>query len=98
MDGDPVWRKMSGDHLPWQTHAGDRVKTLRIARGMTQVELAKALGVAVPVLSAIEHGAVVPSGSLVDYLGLFLDIPRNYFTNDDQPPRLGPWNCPRHAD
>jgi transcriptional regulator with XRE-family HTH domain len=48
---------------------GERIKTLRLARGMTQRELGKRVGVSAPAITQLESGtSKVPKGTVLDGL------------------------------
>lgn len=47
---------------------GDRLRALRLERGLTQRELAESVGVGFPHISRIEAGRDVPSNALLDAL------------------------------
>lgn len=59
---------------------GLRIKELRQSRGISQLQLAEALGVHQTMISAIERGSVSPSMKLFlalqDFFGVTLTAPR----------------------
>ena len=50
------------------------VRSLRVARGLSQEELAVDAGVAAPYLSRIENGSVNPTVAVLDRLARALDV------------------------
>jgi transcriptional regulator with XRE-family HTH domain len=44
---------------------GQQIKTIRTLRGMSQIELGRAVGVSHATISYIESGTMVPNGELV---------------------------------
>jgi transcriptional regulator with XRE-family HTH domain len=59
---------------PPQTSFGQRMFTLRKARGLTQIDLAKALGTTQRVISYYETGAPLPSASFLVALAQTLAV------------------------
>lgn len=54
---------------------GKRIKKLRVARGLTQIELASLLGVTHPLISMIERDKVKPNARMVRRLGDIFKVP-----------------------
>jgi len=68
---------------------GERIRTLRKQKGMTQAELAKEAGISRATLSKLENGliaqiSVVTLAEILNALGYELDItPLNPFASED---------------
>lgn len=54
---------------------GDRVRRRRLEKGLTMVDVSRALGISIPYISELERGAKQPpAGDLIERLAKFLDI------------------------
>lgn len=58
---------------------GETIKTFRVKAGLTQVMLAKKVGIVPPYLSAIENDRKEPSVSLIKNIGTALNIAPEVF-------------------
>ena len=58
----------------------EKLKERRVAQGLTQQELANALGVSKQAYSAWERGVKVPASDKVEQLEKLLSVPKGYFT------------------
>jgi putative transcriptional regulator len=62
----------------------NRIKELRIERGITQEKLAKAIGIARPYLSKIERGDSEPGGAIMLKIADYFGLPaQDIFSNTD---------------
>lgn len=68
---------------------GERVARLRKEKGLTQVELAKALGVAQPIVSKYESGELRLHGELIIRLAELLDVSTDELLGLEKKPRAG---------
>ena len=64
----------AGDMAKRSERIGPSVRRLRLARGMTQRELAEAADCADPTLSRIERGRLVPSVELANRIAAALEV------------------------
>lgn len=75
-----------------QAAVGERVRRLRVAVGLGQVELAQALGLASGAVSMLENGRMPLDQSLVDALARTFDCSPTYFVHDGGEPLVTrPW-------
>jgi Zn-dependent peptidase ImmA (M78 family)/transcriptional regulator with XRE-family HTH domain len=75
-----------------QAAVGERVRRLRVAVGLGQVELAQALGLASGAVSMLENGRMPLEESLVDALAKTFDCSPAYFTHQGGEPLVTrPW-------
>ena len=58
----------------------EKLKERRVAQGLTQQELANALGVSKQAYSAWERGVKEPASDKVEQLEKLLSVPKGYFT------------------
>ena len=58
----------------------EKLKERRVEQGLTQQELANALGVSKQAYSAWERGVKVPASDKVEQLEKLLSVPKGYFT------------------
>lgn len=65
-------------------HFGKRIKTLRLQRNMSQLELAKALAVTKSGVSAYETGARMPSYSVLIKIAQFFNVSTDYLLGLDE--------------
>lgn len=63
---------------------GDRIKTLRMARNLSQVELARKLHVSKQSVSNWENNNILPSVDMVKKLALFFSCSTDYLLEMDQ--------------
>lgn len=70
------------------TTKGDRIKASRLAKGMTQADLAKKLGVSPQAINKYEKGTVtnIPSDK-IDMLCKLLEVPPEYLLGWEQSPQ-----------
>ncbi|MCD8485024.1 helix-turn-helix domain-containing protein [Candidatus Woesebacteria bacterium] len=61
---------------------GERIKIARQARGMTQGDLGKVIGISSKTISAIEVGRVEPSITQMQALSAVLEEPIGYFVGE----------------
>ena len=61
---------------------GRRVAALRKRAGLTQAELAKALGVSVPLVGYYERQTPNPTLEIVNKLAIFFDVRPSYFLDE----------------
>lgn len=73
-----------------QGQLGERVARLRKEKGLTQVELAKALGVAQPIVSKYESGELRLHGELIIRLAELLGVSADELLGLVDRPRAGP--------
>jgi transcriptional regulator with XRE-family HTH domain len=73
-----------------QEKLGERVALLRKERGLTQVELAEALGVAQSIVSKYESGELRLHGELIIQLAELLDVSADELLGLVERPRTGP--------
>lgn len=57
---------------------GERLKNIRIERGLTITKLAKELKVSAAVLSKYERGLVLPKATFLLKLAIFFDVSSDY--------------------
>ena len=62
---------------------GNKIKQLRQERGLTQNELAKALGVSAAAIGNYEQGIRFPSAALVSKIADFFNVYVEYLMSDD---------------
>jgi len=65
------------------TDFGPRIKLLRTQKGMTQLDLARRLGVSKTIMSAYETGLRKPSYDVLMELVLFFNVSMNWIFNSD---------------
>ena len=63
---------------------GYRIAQLRIARGMSQVDLAKALGVAQPTIANWEKGAKRPASAKLAKVAEYFNVSTDYLLGTDK--------------
>lgn len=80
-----------------QEMLGERVAQLRKERGLTQVELAEALGVAQSIVSKYESGELRLHGELIIQLAELLDVTADELLGLVDRPRAGPTKDKRLA-
>jgi DNA-binding XRE family transcriptional regulator len=61
---------------------GDKIKALRDNKGISQQDLAKAIGVSDQAISAWENNKKVPRMGSVERLASFFDVPKTYLIED----------------
>ncbi len=61
---------------------GDKIKALRDKKGISQQDLAKAIGVSDQAISAWENNKKVPRMGSVEKLASFFDVPKTYLIED----------------
>jgi transcriptional regulator with XRE-family HTH domain len=64
-----------------KSHIGVRIKSARKLKGLTQEELAAAVGKAVETISNIERGYVLTGLETLENIGASLDKPLTYFVD-----------------
>jgi transcriptional regulator with XRE-family HTH domain len=70
---------------------GGRIAKLRRHRGLTQAELAEAIGVANETISRLERGVSVPSLNTLEEISRSLDVPlKDFFDLALPPKKAGP--------
>ncbi len=72
---------------PVDMHVGARVRQRRVLQGMTQIELANALGLTFQQVQKYELGTNRISASRLHDLSRVFDVPINYFF-EDMPPEV----------
>lgn len=63
---------------------GKRLKELRIEKGLTQVELARAIGVGKSIISMWEKDQCEPGASKIDALALYFNVTCDYIIRGDR--------------
>lgn len=73
--------------MDMKTHIGVRVKTVRQMKGLTQEQLADAVGKAVETISNIERGAMLTSIDTLQRIAQVLGVPLAHFFEDTEDAR-----------
>ncbi|WP_433250825.1 helix-turn-helix domain-containing protein [Streptosporangium sp. CA-135522] len=63
---------------------GDRLREVRVARNLTQAEVARRAGISQPALSCIELGGGVPTLEMLDRIGRAMGVRFTISVGDDQ--------------
>ncbi|GAA2886096.1 hypothetical protein GCM10010517_49770 [Streptosporangium fragile] len=63
---------------------GDRLREVRVARNLTQAEVARRAGISQPALSRIELGGGVPTLEMLDRIGRAMGVRFTISVGDDQ--------------
>ncbi len=83
----PRYGRGTGKPHPVDVHVGARVRQRRVLQGMTQTDLANALGLTFQQVQKYENGRNRISASRLFELSQVLDVPIQYFF-DDMPPEV----------
>ncbi len=83
----PSYGHGTGRPSPVDMHVGARVRQRRVMQGMTQTDLANALGLTFQQVQKYERGTNRIAASRLLDLSRVLDVPINYFF-DDMPPEV----------
>ncbi|MEV0419346.1 helix-turn-helix domain-containing protein [Streptosporangium canum] len=98
MAGHSTWKTLKAKRLleteteehPEYTRAirdmalGERLREVRVARNLTQAEVAKRAGISQPALSRIELGGGVPTLEMLDRIGRAIGVRFTISVGDDQ--------------
>lgn len=98
MAGHSTWKTLKAKRLleaeteehPEYTRAvrdmalGDRLREVRVARNLTQAEVAQRAGISQPALSRIELGGGVPTLEMLDRIGRAIGVRFTISVGDDQ--------------
>ncbi|WP_406319015.1 helix-turn-helix domain-containing protein [Streptosporangium sp. NBC_01639] len=98
MAGHSTWKTLKAKRLleaaaeehPEYTRAvrdmdlGDRLREVRVARNLTQAEVARRAGISQPALSRIELGGGVPTLEMLDRMGRAMGVRFTISVGDDQ--------------
>ena len=83
----PLRNEDVGKAMDMKTHIGVRVKTARQSKGLTQEQLADAIGKAVETVSNIERGAMLTGIDTLQRIAQALELPLAYFFEDAEDAR-----------